>query len=199
MKKFLMMVMICCLFCLPVPAAADDAADVEKLLKTKTDAVLTLLKDAALSDAAKQDRIMEMIGPIIDFELMAKLTLGKTNWGLMNPKQQQDFVELFVARLKHSYLEKASFYDDEKIIYKPGTQHGNKVHVPVGIISKDKPIELKYKFYQSGDRGWMAYDVEINGVSLIRSYQSQFSEIMKNGTPEDLLKSLQKPVEDPIQ
>jgi phospholipid transport system substrate-binding protein len=49
-----------------------------------------------------------------------------------------------------------------------------------------------YKFYEAADRGWMAYDVEINGVSLIRSYQSQFSEILKNGTPADLLANLRQ-------
>ena len=37
-----------------------------------------------------------------------------------------------------------------------------------------------------------AYDVEVNGVSLIKSYQAQFAEIFKNGTAEDLLTGLRK-------
>jgi len=193
MKKFLM---ICAIICWAVPALADDVKVVESLLKDKTEAVLSILMEKAPDDKARKDRIMEMIGPIIDFELMAKLTLGKTNWGLMTEKEQAEFVDLFVARLKRSYLDKSSFYDDEKIIYKPGLQRGNKVHVPVEIISKDKPIELMYKFYQSDGQGWMAYDVEINGVSLIRSYQSQFSAVLKSGTPEDLLTSLRESADD---
>ena len=50
---------------------------------------------------------------------------------------------------------------------------------------------MLYKFYSSSE-GWKAYDVEVNGVSLIKSYQAQFSEIFKNGTVEDLLKELKK-------
>ena len=192
MKKRCGFLMICGLLLLVVPALADDVNVVETLLKDKTEAVLTILKAKDLGEETKKDRIMEMIGPIIDFELMAKLTLGKTNWGRMDEKEQAEFVDLFVTRLKRSYLDKSTFYDDEKIIYKPGVQRGNKVHVPVEIISKDKPIELMYKFYEAADRGWMAYDVEINGVSLIRSYQSQFSEILKNGTPADLLANLRQ-------
>jgi len=69
------------------------------------------------------------------------------------------------------------------------------VYVPVDIVSNDKPIELLYKFYKSGS-GWKAYDIEINGVSLIKSYQAQFAEVLKNGTPEDLLANLRKPVEN---
>ena len=192
MKKRCGFLMICGLLLLVVPALADDVNAVETLLKDKTEAVLAILKAKDLGEETKKDRIMEMIGPIIDFELMAKLTLGKTNWGRMDEKEQAEFVDLFVTRLKRSYLDKSTFYDDEKIVYKPGVQRGNKVHVPVEIVSKDKPIELMYKFYEAAGRGWMAYDVEINGVSLIRSYQSQFSEILKNGTPADLLANLRQ-------
>jgi len=176
-------------------AAADDLGDVESLLKEKTEAVLGTLKDNGVDEQAKKDRIMEIVSPIIDFQLMAKLTLGKTNWRKFNQKQQTEFVELFVERLKRSYLDKSSFYDDEKVIYKPGFLKKNKVYVPVDIVSNDKPIELLYKFYKSGS-GWKAYDIEINGVSLIKSYQAQFAEVLKNGTPEDLLANLRKPVEN---
>ncbi len=197
MKKVLITAL--CLLCTAFPVMADEVKSVENLLKEKTEAVLKILKAKEIDEQAKKNKIMEIISPIIDFELMAKLTLGKTNWGKLSEKQKTEFGDLFVERLKRSYLDKSSFYDDEKIVYKPGFQRGNKVHAPVDIISNDKPIELLYKFYTSG-RGqgqkWMAYDIEINGVSLIKSYQAQFSELLKNGTVEDLLASLRKPVEE---
>lgn len=199
MKRFFLMFMSLCMLGLAVPVMADDVKTVESLLKEKTEAVLKILKENDkendIDEQVKKNKIMEIVGPIIDFELMAKLTLGKTNWGKLSEKQKTEFVSLFVERLKRSYLDKSSFYDDEKIVYKPGFLKGNKVHVPVDIISDDKPIELLYKFYKSG-RGWMAYDIEINGVSLIKSYQAQFTEVLKSGTAEDLLISLKKPVEN---
>lgn len=137
---------------------------------------------------------MNIVGPIIDFGLMAKLTLGKDNWSRFNEKQRIEFVDLFVKRLENSYLEKSSLYCCVDVSYKPAFKQGNKVYVPIEVEAKDKPLEMLYKFYYS-KQGWQAYDVEVNGVSLIKSYQSQFSEVLKNGTPEDLLINLREQVE----
>lgn len=178
----------------PKSNANDDVKTVEALLKEKTDAILSLLQDKAMDISVKKERIMEIVQPVMDFALMSKLTLGKDNWGRFTPAQQTEFVDLFVERLKRSYLDKTAFYDDEKIVYQPGTLAGNKVHVPMTIVSGDKPIKLLYKFYNAGSRGWMAYDLEINGVSLIKSYQAQFTEMLKSGNPQDLLAELKKPV-----
>ena len=134
---------------------------------------------------------MDVVGPIIDFQLMAKLTLGKTNWGRLKEKQQTEFVDLFVARLKKSYLDKSSMYCCVEIAFKTAIKRRNKVYVPIEVETKDSPFKMLYKFYSSSE-GWKAYDVEVKGVSLIKSYQAQFAEVLKNGTPEDLLTKLRK-------
>ena len=54
---------------------------------------------------------------------------------------------------------------------------------------------MLYKLYQS-ESDWKIYDVEIQGVSIIRSYRSQFSEILKNGTFDDLMLKLKESVEN---
>jgi phospholipid transport system substrate-binding protein len=168
---------------------ADDLKTVENLLQERTEVVLDILKDTTLDENVKKKQIMDIVGPIIDFSLMSKLTLGKTNWGKLNEKQQAEFVDLFVERLKKSYLDKSSLYCCVEIAFKPAFKRGNKVYVPIEVETKDNPLEMLYKFYSSSE-GWKAYDVEVNGVSLIKSYQAQFSEIFKNGTAEDLLTEL---------
>ena len=52
-------------------------------------------------------------------------------------------------------------------------------------------IEVLYKFYPRRG-GWQIYDVEIEGVSFIKSYRAQFNEILKNGSAEKLLEQLRK-------
>ena len=46
------------------------------------------------------------------------------------------------------------------------------------------------------DQGWKIYDVEIEGVSVLLTYRSQFNDILKNGTIEDLLSRLEKTPDD---
>jgi phospholipid transport system substrate-binding protein len=41
---------------------------------------------------------------------------------------------------------------------------------------------------------WKIYDVEIQGVSILLTYRSQFDDILRNGSVEELLARLEKPV-----
>jgi phospholipid transport system substrate-binding protein len=172
-------------------AVAGQKEEVSALLKSKIDAVLEILPQKDLPQEEKNRKIIEIVEPVFDFELMAKLALGKTGWQEMNAAQQKEFVDLFVARLKASYLDKSSLYSDEKVTYKPALEVGDKIHAPIDVIGKEKTVSVVYKFYSSGN-AWKIYDVEINGVSLIQSYKSQFTEILKNGTVENLLEELRK-------
>lgn len=174
-----------------LPAAGDQKADVETLLKSRVDAVLDVLKKSKMPDAQKQAKIMEIIGPVFDFELMARLTLGRANWMKLTADEQATFIDLFVARLKKTYLEKTSLYSDEDVIYRPAVVVGDKIHASVGIDTRDKVVEIAYKFYAAGDQ-WKIYDVEVEGVSIVMSYRSQFNQIMQRGTAKDLLDELRK-------
>jgi len=42
-------------------------------------------------------------------------------------------------------------------------------------------------------RDWKIYDVEIQGVSILLTYRSQFNDILRSGTIGDLLSQLEKP------
>ena len=173
------------------PAMAGQKEDVSALLKSKIDAVLEILPQKDMAQDEKNRKIMELVEPVFDFTLMAKLTLGKAGWQEMDEAQQKEFIDLFVARLKASYIDKSSLYSDEKVAYKPAVEVGDKIHAPIDVIGKENTVEIIYKFYSSSG-SWKIYDVEINGVSLIQSYKSQFAEILKNGTIASLLEDLRK-------
>jgi phospholipid transport system substrate-binding protein len=174
-----------------ISAAAEQKAEVEALLRSRMDAVLEILKQKDMPDAEKQNKIMEIIEPSFDFPLMARLTLGRANWMKLSADEQKEFIDLFVARLKKTYLEKTSLYSDEDVIYRPAETVKDKIHAAIGIITPDKTVEIVYKFYASGDQ-WKVYDVEVEGVSLVMSYRSQFNQILQRGSPEDLLDELRK-------
>ena len=172
---------------------ADDKSAGEEYLKSKLDAVFKVLQKKDLSQQAKNSQVVEIVTPMFDFELMGKLSLGKSYWPDLSPEQREKFTELFVERLRQSYLNKLTAYTDEKIIYESPVAVKTKVHVPTQLISKGKKISMLYKLYSSNN-SWKIYDVEIEGVSIIRSYRSQFNEILQKGTFEDLLQKMQKPV-----
>jgi len=64
--------------------------------------------------------------------------------------------------------------------------------VETDLISGNSTISMLFKFFKSCN-GWKLYDLEIEGVSLIKTYRSQFDEVLCKGTIDDLLLKLEKP------
>jgi len=176
-------------------AAADDKSEVEKLLKNNLDAVITVLQKKDLEQQAKNKEIVDIVTPMFDFELMARLSLGKKHWPGLSQDKKERFTELFIKRLKASYLNNFTLYTDEKVFYEPSVQVKKKIHAPTYLVSKDKKISILYKFYKA-EKNWKIYDLEIQGVSIIRSYRSQFSSILESGTVDDLLLKLENPADN---
>ena len=174
------------------PLNADDKNEAQEIVKRKLDAVFTVLQKHDLDQQAKKKVINAIVTPMFDFNLMAKLTLGKKHWPGLPREKKEKFTELYIELLKTSYLDKLALYTDEKVIFEPPAQVKSKVHVPTQLISKDRRTSILYKLYKPGD-DWKVYDLEIQGVSIIRSYRSQFSETLKNGTIDDLLLKMERP------
>jgi phospholipid transport system substrate-binding protein len=177
------------------PNIPDDPNDPEELLRYKWDAVVSILQNKDIDQEDKEKRISKIVTPIFDFPLMAKLALGRKHWPKFNPPQREKFTRLFTERLKRSYWEKIALYKDEKVLFKPKTQKKNTIYIPSELIHEDKKVAILYKL-RKVDKRWKIYDVEIQGVSILLTYRSQFDEILRRGTVEDLLSRLEKPQND---
>jgi phospholipid transport system substrate-binding protein len=177
------------LFIWVTPAAADELAEVNALLKSKIDAVMVLLQDETIVTKVRDEKILALVKPLFDYKTMAKLSLGKKHWPTLNASEKKTFSELFVERVQQSYLDKLDIYTDEEIIYETSQASGKKIYVPTTLISKDNRISVLYKFYRSR-AGWKIYDVEIGGVSVIQTYRSQFDDVLREGSVEVLLEKL---------
>ena len=190
MKRMLYAVLFTLIF--SQAAVADDKKDAKKLLEGKLDSVIIVLEKKDIDQQVKKKQIVEIVTPMFNFSLMSKLTLGKKHWPGLTKDQKDKFTELFTKRLKDSYLDKMMLYSDEKIEYKESVQVGKKVQIPTILTSKDNKISMLYKLYKS-KLSWKIYDIEIQGVSLISTYRSQFDEILRSKTVDDLLAKLEKP------
>ena len=177
---------VICLLLLSQGVNADDKVAAEEFVKCKLDAVFAVLHTEDLHQEAKNKEVVEIVTPMFDFALMAKLSLGKKYWPDLTEENKVRFTDLFIKRLRTSYLDKLTLYTDEKVTYEPPVQIKNKIHVPTYLISKEKKISMRDKLYKS-EHTWKIYDVEIQGVSIIISYRAQFTAILENGTIDDLL------------
>jgi phospholipid transport system substrate-binding protein len=181
-----------------VSADDKDPNDPTELLRTKWDAAISVLQKKNIDEKAREKQISKIVSPMFDFPLMAKLALGRTHWPKLTPTQREKFTRLFVERLKSSYQERITLYTDEKALFKPAIKNKKSkrtVYVPMELIHKDKKVAILYKLHKVDlpKVGWKVYDVEIQGVSILLTYRSQFDDILRKGTVKDLLSHLEKP------
>lgn len=171
--------------------SADEVNEIRAMTKEKVDLVIQTLKDTSLSKKEKKEGILKTIDGLFDFNLMARLSLGKENWKPLSKSKRKEFSKLFVERLKQSYLDKLDLYTDEEVVVGEAKQtKKNRVEVLTFLVSKDDKKEMTYKLYKSKKKGWLVYDVVVLGVSIVATYRSQFSGILKKGSMEQLLERM---------
>jgi len=173
-------------------APIKDPNDPTEVLQVKWNAVAKVLQSKDLDQTSKETIIDKIVSPIFDFSLMSKLALGKTNWSKLTPSQYETFSQLFVKRLKDAYREKILLYKDEKATIGSAIQKKNTVRIPMLLVSGDKNITILYMLRKVED-GWKIYDVEIQGVSIILTYRSQFTDTLRHGSFDELISQLEKP------
>jgi len=170
---------------------ADEVSEIKEMTKEKVDLVIKTLKDSSLSKEAKKESILKTIDGFFDFYRMAKYSLGKKHWKSLSKSGRKEFSKLFVERLKLSYLDKLDLYTDEEVVVDEAKQKKkNRVEVLTHLVSKDNKMEMKYKLIKDKKKGWLVYDVEVLGVSIVKTYRSQFKGYLKKNSMKDLMNRL---------
>ncbi len=172
------------------PVFADELSEVDVFMKDKLSTVMKVLGNKDLTKVQRDEKVLVQINTAFDFKRMAKLSLGKKYWPGLSKDEKKRFTALFVAAMKASYLEKLDLYTDEEVVYSEPIRVKKKVHFLTDLVSGGNSISILYKLYQSKKLGWRVYDIEIEGVSLIATYRSQFYEVLDKGSMDDLFNKL---------
>ncbi len=157
--------------------------------------VLETVSNKQLDSKSRNDIIVSTIDPIFDFKLMAKLTLGR-KWKTISRQNQNEFVKLYVNRIKKSYSTKLDKFTNEKIsIINVRQIKLNRASLTTRILQSDKIYKITYKFWKpkyqkTNKKQWLIYDVIISGVSIIKTDRAQFKSILKESTIEELMDKL---------
>ena len=189
-------VMMLCALAFAAPSSpADGKKVVGDLIRNTVDKVLTVLKNKELSRDEKRKRVIKIIEPVVDFQLMAKLSLGRKHWSRLKPDQRKTFTTLFVDTLKATYFEKIDLFADEIVEFKEPVAQKTKFLVRTSIVSKGDRVEVVYKLYNKKSGSWQVYDFEIEGVSVVKSYGSQYQEFLRDGSVGELLARMRKNID----
>lgn len=172
---------------------ADAPEAAEARLKKSIESVFEVLADDTLSSDEQKEEIEAIVDPVFNYELIARLSLGRRNWSRLDTAQREMFVERFVTRMKDSYFENIAMIQgdaESNVDYGEREAESGRVYIPVRAGMEDSSVDMRYKFHFSEDEGWRVYDVEINGVSIVSSYRSQFDQVLASQSVDEMLEAL---------
>lgn len=174
-------------------ASAQEAPD--ELVRKSTTEVLAALradKELAAGDPVKVDKLAnEKILPYFNMQRMTQLAVGRS-WRDANDGQKTALVNEFRRLLVRTYSSSLSQFRNQTIEVRPLKMAASDTEVVVKTVinqGSGQPIPIDYSMEKTKD-GWKAFDVLIDGVSLVTNYRSSFAtEISKSGI-DGLIKSL---------
>lgn len=154
--------------------------------------VLRILEDPALKDPAKlmprRRMLEEVIAGRFDYAEMSKRALA-AYWIPLTPAERAEFVELFKSFLSDRYAEKIEGYSGQQVVYLSERIEGTYAEVGTELRSGKGEIPMDYRLFLKEGR-WHAYDIIVDGVSLVKNYRSQFQKIIRESSYQELVTRL---------
>lgn len=167
----------------PIETMKPVLADLTKLLNNPA-----LQGDAHRVE--RREKIMSTIKSGFDFQEMCKRVLGRT-WRDINQTQREHFTELMTKLLENAYIGKLEDYHYKTIEYVDQRIQGDRAQVTTLVKKDDVKLPVHY-ILQLTPKGWMVYDINIEGVSLVRNYMEQFRSILRTESFSGLEKIIEE-------
>ena len=184
--------------CLILPLQGYGATPGETV-ENGVNKVLQTLGDPTFKAKPKDEQIAVIgkeIDHLFDFTELSRRTLGR-EWKKMSAEQQKEFVQLFKKLLQGVYADRLLAYSDQKVIFEKETMlKKGRAEVQSYILAADgKKIPLFYRLSNKSG-SWKAYDIIIEGVSMVKNYRTQFRQILAKDSPDKLIDILREKVKE---
>lgn len=180
------------LLCLLGSGAPALAATPTETVKEAVEKVIEVLRDKSLEREDRWERIGRVIDARFDFRSMSQSVLA-TNWRTATTEEKRQFVEFFSQYLEDTYRNKIEAYTDQRVEYIAEQIRKDRAIVDTEIVTANNRIPVTYRL-KNNDGEWFAYDVVIEGVSLVSNYRGTFSAIVKSEGMEGLLTDLESKI-----
>jgi phospholipid transport system substrate-binding protein len=161
------------------------------VLKAKQTTALDLLKQ---SNAANQKKIDALFDQLLDYQTLTEGSLG-TEWANRTDAEKAQFSDLLKQLVRNSYQRNLKKIADFNVNYlgEDAVDGGVMVNTQSKPTTpRDEPVDINFKM-AAKDGTWKVQDIVTEGASLVSSYRSQFTKIIKkDGFPKVIEKMKDK-------
>jgi phospholipid transport system substrate-binding protein len=169
------------------PAAAPADADPATLMEATASAMLQDLdahRAEYRKDPRKIDALVErLLLPHFDTDYAARMVLAR-HWTTASADQRKRFIDAFYHSLLGNYGDAIADFTSDRLQVLPfkGDPAATNATVRTLIRRSDgSNVAVNYSVRRT-DKGWMAWDVIIEGISYVKSFRDDFGpEIDQKG------------------
>ena len=183
-------------FVLNIPFALAEAVGPVDIIKSITDEVLNRVesdKDQLKNNPGEMyDLVSDLVFPNFDFAVMSRFVLGSF-WDQADVKQKGEFIDQFRKLLVRTYASALLEFSNQTIEY-PIDRNVVKektAKIVQVVITQGEPITVIYRLHNNKDK-WLAFDVSVSGVSLVKTYRGSFKSIIETEGLDQLINSLKE-------
>lgn len=189
---YVLCVLVCCFFVFSSSALAISGPTEQ--LKPTLKSLIDILLDPSLKGeehkVERRAKIMSHVTQGFDFREMSQRVVGK-EWRDLPKEKQDHFQALFTKLLENAYIGKFESYSGQEIQYTGERVKDDRAVVSTQIENNGQLIPVDYIMTRK-DAKWMVYDINIEGVSLVRNYMEQFQSILRRDKFDGLVKLLEE-------
>ena len=192
--KLFILSLALCLLAAALPASAAELT-ARQTAEAGADRIMALLNDPAFkapeTKPAIREKIEAEILQLFDFDEFSQRTVGRT-WRQFTPEQKTAFKTAFTDLLRNTYIDTLDEYNGEKIRFtgEVSANNGKRVEVQMEFLASKQAYPVAFRMLEKKGR-WVVYDVLIEGISMIKNYRDQFSDILSKADPKTLIERVQ--------
>jgi phospholipid transport system substrate-binding protein len=166
-------------------AGSGDIRSPDKVVSETTAQIIDLIKTNRDAYAEDHEKLYAMVNqyivPVFDFKVITKLILARY-YKKASAEQRAQFADGFRDRLIRTYATALLKYQGEELVFHPFSAEPEDRRVIVKTAFKRRDggpnVSVNFRFFK-GKNGWKAYDVTIEGVSMVTNYRSVYTAKIK--------------------
>ncbi|KAB7882035.1 Tgt2/MlaC family protein [Poseidonibacter ostreae] len=171
--------------------------EIKTVMTKKIDDSISIIKKQNLTTKEKGQEIVKIIDEVFDFRKMALLSLGRDAWVSATTEQKKRYLKAFEINLKNSYIDKLGLYTDQKVkvidLESTFTQRSNteRIQLVTELIGQSESYKVNYLFYENKTRGWVIWDINLAGTSVITTTRKQYAGLLKQKSLEEMISEIE--------
>jgi phospholipid transport system substrate-binding protein len=159
------------------PAGAAEVSP-ERFVAVLAAEVIAVLKDPAVSERARLERVDALTAGAFVLERTARIALGRF-WKGADEAERREFAGLFKAYVLTSYGRRFRMLADRSFTVigaNPAAQ--DDVLVESRVDGGPTPIRLDWRLTAT-PTGWRVLDISVEGVSLLLTFRNEFAAVIE--------------------